>query len=179
MSAQTEPLDLQAIRLAAVTAAPILERLRGGGTLSPEDAQAFDQAVAGLFQVLERVEGFQQELKETQDDRAAAYLVEAQCWDLLGQAKPYVDGTAADPTEYERRQLASDIDRQLEHDPPDRGWALWGELRTARPVVDAARPVPDLLGEGHFSASEIDLVKTRLISALAVHDEVLKAGEAR
>lgn len=104
-------------------------------------------------------------------------MVEAQSWDLLKDASVYVARAASDPdADHDARQLNHLIASYLDADPTGVGRALWGELHTACEVVTAARPVPDLLGEGHFSAEAIDLVKARLVAALAAHDQTLKAG---
>jgi hypothetical protein len=201
-------LDLQAIRLAAVTATAITEHRH----VTREDWPVFDEALSHLFALLGEVERLSREvttreaaarhaldaasqarqeanrlrtdLAEAEDDRAAAYLVEVRFWDLLSRALGYLpDKILADPEQpgldYDLGQLRHDIGVQLEAEPPATARALRERLRTAETVAEVARSVPELLGEGSFSAEAIDRVKTRLLSALAAHDQALKAGEAQ
>jgi hypothetical protein len=115
-------LDLQAIRLAAVTATAITEHRH----VTREDWPVFDEALSHLFALLGEVERLSREvttreaaarhaldaasqarqeanrlrtdLAEAEDDRAAAYLVEVRCWDLLSRALGYLpDKILADP----------------------------------------------------------------------------------
>ena len=205
MSAQDQatPLDLQAIRLIAVTASSIVDQ-RGetSGRLTGDDTKTLDQALDGLVKVLDEAERLGQEvttreaaarhaldaatqarqeadrlraeLEQAQDDRAAAYLVEAQCWDLLERAVEQLpDHVLADPEQpaldHDLRQLRHGIGRYLEGEPPAMARALWERLRTAEAVCAAAEGVPDLLGEGSFAAGAIDQAKLRLDAALAAY----------
>jgi hypothetical protein len=189
------PLDLQAVRLAAVTASAITEHRH----VTREDWPVLDEALSGLFVLLGEVERLSQEvttremaarhaleaatkaqaeLEEAEDERAEAYLVEAQCWDLLRETRRYVDGSVSDPTDHERRYLASLIEHQLTAEPPAVARALWERLRTAETVAEVALPVPDLLGEGNFSAEAIDRTKAHLLAALAAW-KAARAGEGR
>jgi hypothetical protein len=126
--------------------------------------------------VPEEAESLRAELEQALDQRAAAYLVEVQCWDLLGRAHAYVPGPGDDGETYDSRQLNHNIGVQLEADPGAVARTLWEGLHTADAVRDAAEGVPGLPGEGSFSADEVDQAKARLLTALAAHDKA-RAGE--
>jgi hypothetical protein len=128
----------------------------------------------------QKAESLRAELEQALDQRAAAYLGEVQCWDLLSRAAEYLpDNVLADPEapnlDHALRQLRHDVATQLQSDPSKVARALWEELLAARETVTAAEGIPDLLGEGNFNAAAIDQAKARLTLALAAHRQT-KAG---
>jgi hypothetical protein len=203
---QDDGLDLQAIRLAGVTATPIVERMLAIEVGEEwDDAHLLDQVLDGLTKTLEEVERLRHEvatreaaarhaldaattareraalleieLEQAEGERAAAWMVEAQCWDLLGQARDYI-AEGSDGLSYDTRQLVHGIARYMEADPPAVGRALWARLRTAEAVAEVAEHVPDLLGEGSFSANAIDQTRAHLLAALAAW-KAARAGEVQ
>jgi hypothetical protein len=160
---QGDALDLQAIRLDGVTATAITAR--PGAVIAPPDVKVLDRVTGHLFALLDeverlqhevatreaaarhafdaatlawqQVEGFRVALERAQDERAEAYLIEVQCWDLLGRAHHYVPGPGDEGEDHDSRQLNHDIGVQLQADPAAAARALWGRLRTAEVVCAA------------------------------------------
>ena len=140
-------------------------------------------ALDAATQARQEADRLRAELEEAQDDRAAAYLVEAQCWDLLERAVEQLpDHILADPEQpaldHDLGQLRHDIGRYLEGEPPAMASALWERLRTAETVAEVAEGVPDLLGEGSFAAGAIDQAKIGLHAALAAYHKA-RGGDDR
>jgi hypothetical protein len=197
---QPKPLDLQAVRLAAVTATGITERR---GELTGDDWAVLEEATFHLYALLGEVERLNQEvttreaaarhaldaaqqardqvgqlraeLEAAQDGRAAAYLYAVQCWDVLDRAAAYLpDNVLTDPeqpADHDLRQVRHDAAVQIKADPPAAARALWEELQAARRVVTDARCV------GRDDLDETDVAE-RLADSVANYDKV-KAGAPR
>jgi hypothetical protein len=154
-----------------------VERL--GQEVTTREAAA-RHALDAATQARQEAERLRADLEGSEDDRAAAYLaaaylVEAHCWDLLERVIGQLpDKILADPEQPAldhdlgqlRGQLRHDIDQYLQGEPPAMARALSERLRTAETVCAAADGVPDLLGEGSFAAGVIDQTKVRLHSTL-------------